>query len=152
MYRHPLRPGTAHVRNPGSSVLIAATVPGAVDGTLGSHGLAPDVSLGAGLLIEVILTFILVFVVFSTAMDPRGMAHLAPVAIGLAIMVDHLMGVPLTGAYMNPARSFGPALVGGTWDNHWILGAGPMVGGVLAAVLYDQIFLKRRSEEHPAQQ
>ena len=128
-------------------LLIAATVPGAVDGTLGSHALAPDVSLGAGLLIEVILTFILVFVVFSTAMDPRGMAHLAPVAIGRAIMVDLLMGVSLTGASMNPARSFGPALVSGTWDDRWIFGAGPTVGGVLAAVLYGQIFLKRRSEQ-----
>jgi aquaporin TIP len=92
---------------------------------------------------EIVLTFALVFVVFATAMDPKGLGHLAPIAIGFTILVDHLVGVPLTGAGMNPARSFGPALVAGVWDNHWIYWVGPLIGGGLAAVVYEFIFLRR---------
>jgi aquaporin TIP len=99
--------------------------------------------VGPGLLAEIILTFVLVFVVFSTAMDPRGPAHIAPIAIGMAVILDHIIGVPLTGASMNPARSLGPALVSGTWDNHWIYWAGPLIGGVLAAGTYRLIFWDR---------
>ena len=129
------------------ALLIAAVVPGAIDGNLGSHGLGAGVEVGAGLLAEIILTFILVFVVFATAMDPKGLAHLAPVAIGLAVLVDHIIGVPLTGASMNPARSLGPALVSGEWANHWVYWAGPLIGGALAAMLYHWVFIKGRKEK-----
>ena len=128
------------------ALLIAAVVPGAIDGTLGSHGLADNISKGSGLLAEIVLTFVLVFVVFSTAMDPKGLGHIAPTAIGVAVLVDHLIGVPLTGASMNPARSFGPALVSGTWDDHWIYWVGPLLGGALAAVIYAHIFIKGKRE------
>ncbi len=70
-------------------------------------------------------------------MDPKGLAHLAPIAIGLTIMVDHLLGVPVSGASMNPARSFGPALIAGAWKNHWIFWVGPLIGGAVAALARD---------------
>ncbi len=77
-------------------------------------------------------------------MGPKGLAHLAPLAIGFVIVVDHLLGVPVTGAGMNPARSFGPALVGGAWDNHWIFWVGPLIGGAVAALVYEFVFLRRK--------
>ena len=128
----------------GGALLLAAVIPEAAQGNLGSHGLGPNVTVGGGLIAEIILTFALVFVVFATAMDPKGLGSLAPIAIGLTILVDHLLGVPVTGASMNPARSFGPALVAGAWENHWIFWAGPLVGGAVAAVVYEFVFLRRK--------
>jgi len=122
---------------------LAQVIPAAAQGNLGAHGLGSGVSAGGGLLAEIVLTFALVFVVFATAMDPKGLGHLAPAAIGLTVLVDHLIGVPVTGASMNPARSFGPALMAGAWDNHWIYWLGPLIGGTLAAVVYEFLFLRR---------
>lgn len=123
--------------------LLKAVIPAAAQGNLGAHGLGAGITVGGGLLAEIVLTFALVFVVFATAMDPKGLGHLAPAAIGLTVLVDHLFGVPVTGASMNPARSFGPALVAGAWDNHWVFWVGPLVGGALAALVYEFIFLRR---------
>lgn len=105
---------------------------------LGVHGL--NVQSSDGLVIEVILTFFLVFTIFATAIDKRGNAAWAPLAIGLVIFVDHLIAVPLTGASMNPARSFGPALIHGQWADHWVYWAGPIVGAIAAAVIYVLLF------------
>ena len=113
-------------------------------GNLGSHGLGSGITAFQGLGTEIILTFALVFVIFAAAVDPKGLGKLAPIAIGLTVMADHLVGIPLTGASMNPARSFGPALVSMTWDNHWIYWIGPIVGGVAAAIMYKVVFLNRR--------
>ena len=110
------------------AMLVAAVIPVAAHGNLGAHGLGMDVTVVGGLITEIILTFILVFVIFATAMDPKGLVWIAPLAIGVAVLVDHLVGVPITGASMNPARSFGPALVGGTWSFHWIYWVGPAIG------------------------
>ena len=123
--------------------LLQVVIPAAAQGNLGAHGLGPNIAVGSGLVAEIILTFALVFVIFATAMDPKGLGSLAPVAIGLTVLVDHLMGVPVTGASMNPARSFGPALVAGAWANHWIYWVGPLIGGALAALVYEFIFLRR---------
>jgi glycerol uptake facilitator-like aquaporin len=81
------------------------------------------------------------------AMDPRGPAHLAPIAIGLAVLIDHFVGVPLTGASMNPARSFGPALVANEWDDQWVYWVGPLLGGALAGLVYYFVYLSRPDEE-----
>lgn len=124
--------------------LIAAVVPDSAQGNLGAHGLGSGISVEGGLLAEIILTFVLVFVVFATAIDPKGLGKLAPIAIGFAVLVDHLFGVPVTGAGMNPARSFGPAVVAGAWENHWIYWAGPAIGGVLAASVYEFVFLRKK--------
>ena len=92
---------------------------------------------------EIIITFALVFVIFATAVDSGGMGNLAPLAIGLAVLVDHLLAVSVTGASMNPARSFGPALVAGEWANHWIYWIGPLIGGGLAGMVYQFSFMNR---------
>ena len=131
------------------ALLLEAAVVGDVEGSLGAHSLnlgALD-GEGGGVLVEAVLTFVLVFTVFATAIDPRGMANLAPVAIGLAVLVDHFVGVPLTGASMNPARSFGPALVADVWDNHWVYWAGPLIGGGLAGLVYYLTFMWGREED-----
>jgi aquaporin TIP len=124
--------------------LLTVVIPDGAQGNLGSHGLGPNVTAGGGVLAEIILTFVLVFVIFATAIDPKGLGHLAPAAIGLTVLVDHLFGVPVTGASMNPARSFGPALVAGVWDNHWIFWVGPLLGGILAGLVYENFFLHRK--------
>ncbi len=125
------------------ALLLLATIPGAADTNLGAHALGPDVSVGMGLLMEIVITFALVFVIFATAVDPRGMGNLAPLAIGLTVLADHLLAVPITGASMNPARSFGPALVSGEWAGHWLYWAGPLLGGALAGLVYQIAFINR---------
>jgi aquaporin TIP len=125
--------------------LIQVVLVDSVEGTLGAHAIndAAVDGNGAAVLVEVILTFILVFTVFAAAMDPRGLGNLAPIAIGLAVLIDHLIGVPLTGASMNPARSFGPALVAGEWDDQWVYWVGPLLGGAIAGLLYYFVYLNR---------
>jgi MIP family channel proteins len=104
-------------------------------------------STGAGVAVEAILTFVLVFTVFATAIDKRGLGHVAPLAIGLAVLADHFIGVPLTGASMNPARSFGPALVSNFWDDQWVYWVGPLIGAGIAGLLYYFLYLSRSDEE-----
>ena len=113
--------------------LFVWTTPG-----LGAHTLS--ISANEGLVIEFILTFFLVFTVFATAIDKRGNAAFAPLAIGLVVFVDHLIAVPLTGASMNPARTLGPALIHGVWDDHWVYWVGPIVGGIAATLTYVLLF------------
>ena len=69
------------------------------------------------------------------------------IAIGLVVLVDHLVAVPLTGASVNPARSFGPALVAGFWDDHWVYWLGPLIGGGLAALVYYLTFMWGNEEK-----
>ena len=127
--------------------LLKAIIPDAQEGVLGSHALGADISVGAGLATEMVLTFILVFVIFATAIDPRGPGSLAPLAIGMAVAVDLFVGVPLTGASMNPARTFGPALAAGEWADHWVYWVGPLAGGSIAALLYEYVFLRERGQK-----
>jgi aquaporin TIP len=130
------------------ALLLDWVVTDQVAGNLGAHGIneAALQSTGAGVVVEAILTFVLVFTVFAVAVDPRGPANLAPIAIGLAVLVDHFVGVPLTGASMNPARSFGPALVANEWDDQWVYWVGPLLGGALAGLVYYFLYLKRDGE------
>ena len=130
-----------------AALLLAAVIPDASEGTLGAHALGPGISAGAGLVVEIVLTFVLVFVIFATAMGPKGPTHLAPIAIGIAVAMDILVGGPLTGASMNPARSFGPALVSGEWADHWVFWVGPILGGLAAAAIYQVVYLRRSEEE-----
>ena len=112
--------------------------------SLGATMLAADVSPGMGLLLEMVLTFFLVFTVFATAIDDRGaFKSVAGFAIGLVVAFDILVGGPLTGAAMNPARTFGPALAGGYWANHLLYWIGPLAGGAAAGMLYHHVFLKK---------
>ncbi|MBI1884824.1 MAG: MIP family channel protein [Chloroflexi bacterium] len=129
--------------------LLKAVFANDVEGNLGAHSLNLDAlaSTEMGCLLEIILTFVLVFVVFATAIDARGYGGIAPLAIGLTVMIDHFIGVPLTGASMNPARSFGPAAIANVWDDHWVYWAGPLVGGGLAGLVYYFFYIYRRGEE-----
>jgi aquaporin TIP len=110
---------------------------------LGSPSLGEGVTAGQGVVIEAVLTFFLVWVVFATVADPRGaFKQIAGLAIGLTITFDILMGAALTGAAMNPARAFGPQLVDNDWSDFWVWYVGPLAGGVIAAVLYELLYLR----------
>ena len=105
--------------------------------------LGGDFTRAHGIALEAVMTFLLVFVVFATAVDAKGAFNkIAGFAIGLTITMDILFGGPFTGASMNPARTFGPALVTSHWQNHGVYWAGPLLGGVIAGVLYDRMFLR----------
>jgi aquaporin TIP len=111
--------------------------------SLGVPALGGGVDAASGFGLEAILTFFLVWVVFATAADPRGtFKSIAGLAIGLTITIDILFGGPFTGAAMNPARAFGPQLVGGHWANGWVWYAGPLLGGAVAAALYEFLYLR----------
>ena len=109
----------------------------------GAPAIDPGLSTGEALVLEALLTFFLVWVVFATAADIRGaFKSIAGLAIGLTVTVDILVGGPLTGAMMNPARAFGPQLINGGWDDAWIWYAGPILGGAIAALLYELLYLR----------
>jgi aquaporin TIP len=110
---------------------------------LGAPTLNGAIGRGPGFVIEAILTFFLVWVIFATAADPRGtFKSIAGLAIGFTITLDILMGGPLTGAAMNPARALGPELVHGEWADAWIWYVGPAAGAVVAALLYEWLYLR----------
>ena len=126
-----------------AAALLRWIFPDDLEGNLGSPVLNPSIQPEAGLLIEAILTFFLVWVVFASAADPRGtFKSIAGLAIGFTITMDILMGGTLTGAAMNPARALGPELISNTWDDFWIWYVGPFAGGVIAAVAYELLYLR----------
>jgi aquaporin TIP len=101
------------------------------------------VTSGEAAVLEAILTFFLVYVVFATAVDPRGaFKSIAGLAIGLTITMDIFAAGPLTGAAMNPARALGPQLVGGHWADCWVWYVGPVAGAIVAALLYEWLYLR----------
>src|SRR5215203_5839670 len=108
---------------------------------LGLPGLGPEVSVGGALIMEGLMTFFLVLVIFGTVVDPRGPKAIAPLAIGLIITMDILTGGRITGAAMNPARAIGPAFVQQDFTNWWIYWVGPIIGGLIAAYAYKSIWL-----------
>jgi aquaporin TIP len=109
---------------------------------LGAPLLGTGISSGKGVAIEAVLTFFLVWVVFATAVDPRGtFKQIAGLAIGFTIALDALMGLGLTGAAMNPARAFGPQLVANHWGHFWVWYVGPIAGGAIAALVYEALYL-----------
>ncbi len=91
--------------------------------------------------IEAVLTFFLVFVVYGSAVDNRA-PKIGGLAIGLTITLDILFGGPFTGAAMNPARTFGPAIIGGQWNHHYVYWIGPLLGGGLAGLVYGRFLIK----------
>jgi MIP family channel proteins len=111
---------------------------------LGTPALGAGVKIGTGLLVEIILTFLLLFSVFGTAVDARA-PKIGGFGIGLTVFFDILVGGPITGAAMNPARHFGSAVASGHLADIWLYWVGPILGGALAALLYDR-FIMTRSE------
>jgi len=106
---------------------------------IGTPALGSGVGPAAGIAIEAVLTLLLVLVVFGTAVDSRA-PQLGGLAIGLAVAADILMGGPLTGAAMNPARWFGPAVASGALDNWYVWWIGPLAGAAVAGLLYRYAF------------
>jgi len=116
-------------------------------GTQGGPSTLLHTSAMSGVAIEAILTFFLVTVIFMTAVHKKAAAGMYGLAIGGIIFLDHLVGVPLTGASMNPARTLGPAIISGYWDYHWIYWAGPIIGAVIAGLIMNYIFVKKAETE-----
>jgi len=112
---------------------------------LGTPALGVDTSYWDGVLLELILTFFLVFTVFAVAVDERAPKNIYGFAIGLVLTFDILAGGPISGAAMNPARALGPALVSGFWDNHLVYWLGPLLGGMAAALIYNYLLLEKKS-------
>lgn len=114
--------------------------------TLGTPLVSPGIADWQAIAIEAILTFLLVWVVFATALDPEGsFGKIAGLAIGFTIAMDVMMGGPFTGAAMNPARSIGPAVVSGELTGVWVYILGPVIGGTVAALLYDLGIMRRQA-------
>jgi MIP family channel proteins len=99
----------------------------------------PSVGTGTALVYEIVLTAFLMFVIIAVATDTRAVGAAAAIAIGGTVGLDALFGGPITGASMNPARSFGPALASGTWNHFWIYIVGPVIGAALGAFAYQFI-------------
>ena len=111
----------------------------------GGQAIALQVTGAQAFLLESIATFFLVIVVFGTAVDPKA-PRIGGLAIGFVVAADILAIGPLTGASMNPARSFGPAVASGIFEAQIIYWGAPIVGGIVAALLYDFLFLRREPE------
>ena len=99
----------------------------------------PSVGTGSALLYETVLTAFLMFVIMAVATDTRAVGAAAAIAIGGTVGLDALFGGPVTGASMNPARSFGPALASGEWTSFWIYVVGPVVGAAAGAMAYQLV-------------
>ena len=116
---------------------------------LGTPAVGLGVGTAAAVLAEIIMTFFLMYSVFGVAIDQRGAKAIAGLVIGLTITMDIFVGGGLTGAAMNPARWFGPALVQGAFDNWWIYWVGPIVGATIAAVVWNQFYLSDAAASLP---
>ncbi len=123
----------------GAWVLCVAL--GGSESGLGATTLASTVTPARGILIEAILTFLLMFTIFCTAVSGRG-GDQTGIAIGMILTACILMGGPLTGASLNPARTFGPALFTNGFGQFWIYVVGPFAGAAVAALSYKYIFAK----------
>jgi aquaporin Z len=110
---------------------------------LGTPVIASNVQLTQAIALEAVLTFFLVSAVFGTCVNPEA-PKVGGFGVGLVLWFDILVGGPLTGAAMNPARAFGPALVAGQWVAHAVYWVGPLLGAILAALLWEHVLLPPR--------
>lgn len=109
--------------------------------TLGVNMVSDHITAAQGFGVELMITFMLVFVVLAATDDKRSdLGGSAPLSIGLAVAAGHLFAYRYTMAGMNSARSFGPAVIKNYWENHWVYWVGPIIGGILAALIYEYIF------------
>ncbi|KAK6935585.1 Major intrinsic protein [Dillenia turbinata] len=108
-----------------------------------AFSLSSGVSAWNAVVFEIVMTFGLVYTVYATAVDPKkgNIGIVAPIAIGFIVGANILVGGAFDGASMNPAVSFGPAVVSWTWTNHWVYWVGPLIGAAIAALVYDNIFI-----------
>ncbi len=146
---------TRHFPKTDAIAYVAAQLAGAIAGALLLLAVWPDqpanlgtttpsVGVGSALVYETAMTAFLMFVIIAVATDTRAVGAAAAIAIGGTVGLDALFGGPITGASMNPARSFGPALASGEWSDFWIYIVGPVVGAALGAFAYQLV-----RGEHP---
>ncbi|XP_054640391.1 lens fiber major intrinsic protein-like [Dunckerocampus dactyliophorus] len=127
----------------GAAVLYGVT-PGNMRGNMALNTLQPGISLGMATTVEVFLTIQLVVCIFAVTDERRnGRLGSAALSIGFSITIGHLMGMYYTGAGMNPARSFAPAVLFRNFLNHWVYWVGPMIGAAVGAILYDFMLFPR---------
>ena len=128
--------------------LLRFSTGGLATGTFGLTG----VSVWEALVLEIVMTFGLVYTVYATAVDPKkgSLGTIAPIAIGFIVGANILVGGAFDGASMNPAVSFGPALVSWSWDYQWVYWVGPLIGGGLAGVIYEVLFISHTHEQLPS--
>ncbi|KAK0584096.1 hypothetical protein LWI29_007580 [Acer saccharum] len=117
--------------------------------TTSAFALSSGVGVWNAFVFEIVMTFGLVYTVYATAIDPKkgNLGTIAPIAIGFIVGANILAGGAFDGASMNPAVSFGPAVVSWSWDNHWVYWAGPLVGGGLAGLIYEFVFIGHNTHE-----
>ncbi len=108
--------------------------------SLGTPTIASSIQFHQAIIMEAVMAFLLVSAVFGTVCNPAAPRH-GGLWVGLALTVDILVGGPLTGAAVNPARAFGPALVAGQWVAHAAYWVGPILGGAAAALLWEYLLL-----------
>lgn len=108
-----------------------------------THGVATGMSSIEGVVMEIVITFGLVYTVYATAADPKNgsLGTIAPIAIGFIVGANILAAGPFSGGSMNPARSFGPAVASGSFAGNWIYWVGPLIGGGLAGFIYGDVFI-----------
>jgi aquaporin NIP len=146
---------TRHLPGRDATAYIAAQFAGAIAGALllwlvwpakpaDLGATVPSIAVGRAVIVEAAMSALLMLVILSVATDTRAAGAPAAIAIGATITLDALFGGPLTGASMNPARSFGPALVSGQWKDFWVYLAGPLLGAPLGAFAYQFV-----RGEHP---
>ena len=104
-------------------------------------------SVESGFLVEAILTFFLVLVIFMTAVHKKASPGWAGFTIGGMVFLIHLVAIPLTGASVNPARTFGPALISGFWEYHWMYWAAPILGGIIAGLIMNYVYVNKVEKE-----
>ncbi|KAJ0020496.1 hypothetical protein Pint_32049 [Pistacia integerrima] len=119
--------------------------------TTSAFALSSGVTVWNAFVFEIVMTFALVYTVYATAIDPKkgSVGVIAPLAIGLVLAANILAGGAFDGASLNPAMSFGPALVSWDWTNHWIYWAGPLIGGGIAGLVYETFFISQSYEPIP---
>ncbi len=134
-----------------AGLLLRYLVPGtAFDAAAGgTPAIASGVATGKAIVIEAVCAFVLVFVVFGALVDEHRPNGMGAVAAGLAVAAAVMAFGPFTGAALNPARWFGPALASGTWADWYVWIVGPVAGAIIAAVLYATVFLRDRPAATP---
>jgi aquaporin-4 len=116
-------------------------------GTQGGPSELLNKSISSGFAVEAILTFFLVLVIFMTAVHKKASPGWHGFTIGGMIFLIHLVAVPLTGASVNPARTFGPALISGFWEYHWMYWAAPILGGIIAGLIMNYVYVNKAEKE-----
>lgn len=133
----PIRGVIVFVAQIVAGIAAAAVIDGLTPGPLlVRNTLAPNVRIVQGLFLEMFLTANLVFVVYMLAVEKHRATYIAPLGIGIAVFMCHMVGVAYTGTSVNPARSFGPAVIAGFHGYHWIYWLGPLLGSLLAFAVY----------------